>query len=144
MRPSVRFSLLFLVYILRSPLLLPMRKQPGDEAAARAAIAGGRPDMGDRGVVDAQHVSVFSIGSVTIDADTGKVVGGNNFASFNGKAKPSAAALAGNDDKFDIDDPRPNVSTIDQLDTIATFSGAFVAQAGPDTGRRFPVHHGWK
>jgi hypothetical protein len=112
-------------------------QQAGDEAIARAAIAGGRPDMGDRGVVDAQHVSIFSIGSVTIDADTGKVVGGNNFASFNGKAKPSAAALAGNDDKFDIDDPRPNVSTIDQLDTIATFSGAFVAQAGPDTDEDF-------
>jgi hypothetical protein len=110
---------------------------PADEAAARAAIAGGRADMGDRGVVDAQHVPVFSIGSVLLDADTGKVVGGSNFASFNGNAKPSAAALAGNDDKFDIDDPRPNVSTIDQLDTIATFSGAFVAQAGPDTDEDF-------
>ena len=93
--------------------------------------------MGDRGVVDAQHVAVASIGSIVLDADTGKVVGGNNFANFNGKAKPSAAALAGNDDKFDIDDPRPNVSTIDQIDSIATFSGAFVAQAGPDTDDDF-------
>jgi hypothetical protein len=136
MRPSVRFSLLFLV-ILTLGFTAAYAQQPGDEAAARAAIAGGRADMGDRGVVDAQRVPVFSIGSVTIDADTGKVVGGSNFASFNGKAKPSAAALAGNDDKFDIDDPRPNVSTIDQLDTIATFSGAFVAQAGPDTDEDF-------
>src|ERR1041385_53945 len=136
MRPSVRFSLLFLV-ILTLTFTAAYAQTPGDEVAARAAISGGRPDMGDRGVVDAQHVPVFSIGSVTLDADTGKVVGGNNFASFNGKAKPSAAALAGNDDKFDIDDPRPNVSTIDQLDTIATFSGAFVAQAGPDTDDDF-------
>ena len=136
MRPSVRFSLLFPV-ILTLAFTAAYAQTPGDEAAARAAIAGGRPDMGDRGVVDAQHVPVFSIGSVLLDADTGKVVGGNNFASFNGNAKASAAALAGNDDKFDIDDPRPNVSTIDQIDSIATFSGAFVAQAGPDTDDDF-------
>jgi hypothetical protein len=137
MRPSVRFSLLFLALIFTLAFTAAYAQQPGDEAAARAAIAGGRPDMGDRGVVDAQHVSIFSIGSVLIDADTGKVVGGSNFASFNGKAKASAAALAGNDDRFDIDDRRPNVSTIDQIDSIATFSGAFVAQAGPDTDDDF-------
>jgi hypothetical protein len=135
MRPSLRFPLVCVILVFAFTAALA--QQPGDEATARAAIAGGRPDMGDRGVVDAQHVSVFSIGSVVLDADTGKVVGGSNFASFNGKAKPSAAALAGNDDKFDIDDPRPNLSTIDQLDTIATFSGAFVAQAGPDTDDDF-------
>ncbi len=137
MRPSTRFSLLFLTLTFTLAFNAAYAQQPGDEAAARAAIAGGRPDMGDRSVVDAQHVAVFSIGSVVIDADSGKVVGGNNFASFNGNAKASAAALAGNDDRFDIDDPRPNVSTIDQLDTIATFSGAFVAQAGPDTDNDF-------
>lgn len=104
---------------------------PADAAAARAAIASGQPDMGDRGPVDAQHVAVFSIGSVTLDADTGKVVGGSSFASF----KP--AARSGDDDNLVEGDVRPNVSTIDQLDTIATFSGAFVAQAGPDTDRDF-------
>jgi len=93
--------------------------------------------MGSRGVVDAQHVTVFSIGSVLLDADTGKVVGGSNFAGFNSKVNASAAALPGSDDRFDIDDPRPNVSPIDQLDTIATFDGAFVAQAGPDTDNDF-------
>jgi len=135
MRPSLRFT--FLCVVLIFAFTAAFAQQAGDDAIARAAIAGGQPDMGERSVVDAQHVPVFSIGSVTIDADTGKVVGGNNFASFNGKAKPSAAALAGNDDKFDIDDPRPNVSTIDQIDSIATFSGAFVAQAGPDTDNDF-------
>jgi len=135
MRPSLRFT--FLCVVLIFAFTAAFAQQAGDDAIARAAIAGGQPDMGERSVVDAQHVPVFSIGSVTIDADTGKVVGGNNFASFNGQAKPSAAALAGNDDKFDIDDPRPNVSTIDQIDSIATFSGAFVAQAGPDTDNDF-------
>jgi hypothetical protein len=135
MKPSLRFTLLCVILVFAFTAALA--QQAGDDAIARAAIAGGRADMGDRGVVDAQHVSVFSIGSVLLDADTGKVVGGSNFASFNGKAQPSAAALAGNDDKFDIDDPRPNVSTIDQIDSIATFSGAFVAQAGPDTDDDF-------
>ena len=137
MRPSARFSLLFLALILTLAFTAAYAQQPGDDAVARAAIAGGRPDMGDRGAVDAQHVSVFSIGSVLIDADSGKVVGGNNFAGFNPNVNASAAALPGNDDRFDIDDPRPNVSTIDQIDSIATFSGAFVAQAGPDTDNDF-------
>jgi hypothetical protein len=135
MRPSLRFT--FACVVLIFAFTAAFAQQAGDDAIARAAIAGGRPDMGERGVVDAQHVSVFSIGSVLLDADTGKVVGGNNFASFNSNAKVSAAALAGDDDKFDIDDPRPNVSTIDQIDSIATFSGAFVAQAGPDTDDDF-------
>ena len=137
MRPSLRFTLLFVVFIFMLAFTAAGYAQAGDDAIARSAIANGRPDMGDRGVVDAQHVAVFSIGSVLLDADTGKVVGGSNFASFNSNVKASAAALPGNDDRFDIDDPMPNVSPIDQLDTIATFDGAFVAQAGPDTDNDF-------
>ncbi|HWS18239.1 MAG TPA: hypothetical protein VN223_09495 [Candidatus Elarobacter sp.] len=136
MKPSLRFTLLcvILVFAFTAGALA---QQAGDDAIARAAIAAGRADMGDRGVVDAQHVAVFSIGSVLLDADTGKVVGGSNFASFNPNVKASAAALPGNDDRFDIDDRQPNVSPIDQLDTIATFDGAFVAQAGPDVDNDF-------
>jgi len=138
MRPS-RFTLLcFLVFAVVCGLTASgFGQQTGDDAIARAAIASGRADLGDRGPVDAQHVAVFSIGSVLLDADTGKVVGGSNFASFNRNANASAAALAGNDDDFDIEDRRPNKPTIDQLDTIATFDGAFVAQAGPDTDDDF-------
>jgi hypothetical protein len=137
MRPSLRFTLLFVVFIFMLAFTAAGYAQAGDDAIARSAIANGSPDMGSRGVVDAQHVTVFSIGSVLLDADTGKVVGGSNFAGFNPNVKASAAALPGNDDRFDIDDPRPNVSPIDQLDTIATFDGAFVAQAGPDTDNDF-------
>src|SRR5215469_2082756 len=136
MRPS-RFTLLFLSLLFLFAAC-SFAQTAGDDAVAHDAIASGRPDMGDRGVVDVQHVPVFSIGSVVIDADTGKVVGGSNFASFNANAKASAAVLAaGSDDRFDIDDARPNVSPIDQLDTIATFDGAFVAQAGPDVDGDF-------
>jgi hypothetical protein len=137
MRPSLRFTFLSVVVISMLAFTAAGYAQAGDEAIARSAIANGIPDMGSRGVVDAQHVAVFSIGSVLLDADTGKVVGGSNFAGFNPNVKASAAALPGNDDRFDIDDPLPNVSPIDQLDTIATFDGAFVAQAGPDTDNDF-------
>jgi hypothetical protein len=137
MRPSLRFTLLFVVFIFMLAFTAAGYAQAGDDAIARSAIANGSPDMGSRGVVDAQHVAVFSIGSVLLDADSGKVVGGSNFAGFNPNVNASAAALPGNDDRFDIDDPRPNVSPIDQLDTIATFDGAFVAQAGPDTDDDF-------
>jgi hypothetical protein len=130
MRPS-RFTVLSLS-LLFVFVACGFAQQAGDEAIARAAIASGRPDMGDRGVVDAQHVAVFSIGSVVLDADTGKVVGGSNFASFN------PASRSGSDDELNINgDLRPNVSPIDQLDTIATFDGAFVAQAGPDADDDF-------
>jgi hypothetical protein len=138
MKPSLRIILPLLAFIFVLAFTAgAYAQQPGDEATARAAIAGGRPDMGDRAPVDAQHVAVFSIGSVLIDGDTGQVVGGNNFANFNANVNASAASLAGNDDRFDIDCRRPNVSPIDQLDTIATFDGAFVAQAGPDTDDDF-------
>jgi hypothetical protein len=89
--------------------------------------------MGDHAPVDAQHVPVFSIGSVVLDADTGKVVGGSNFAGFT----PSKGSQWSNDDNSNDGDRRRNVSTIDQLDTIASFSGAFVAQAGPDVDDDF-------
>lgn len=137
MRPSLRFTLLAILLVFMLAFTAAGFGQSGDDAIARAAIASGQPDAGARAAVDAQHVAVFSIGSVLIDADTGQVVGGNNFANFNANVNASAALQAGNDDRFDIDCRRPNVSPIDQLDTIATFDGAFVAQAGPDTDADF-------
>ena len=64
MRPSLRFT--FLCVVLIFAFTAAFAQQAGDDAIARAAIAAGRPDMGDRGVVDAQHVAVFSIGTVTL------------------------------------------------------------------------------
>jgi hypothetical protein len=123
----------FLVVVVCGLTLTGFSQQPGDQAIARAAIANGQRDMGDRGPVDATHVPVFSIGSVVLDADSGKVVGGGNFASLNSNRGSQSA----NDDDSNDGDRRRNVSTIDQLDTIASFSGAFVAQAGPDVDDDF-------
>jgi hypothetical protein len=135
MRITPRFAIL-LMFALCTTLGLTVfafGQQPGDDATARAAIASGQRDMGDRRPVDATHVPVFSIGSVVLDADSGKVVsGGSGFAGLNSnKGSQSANSDDGDGDR------RPNVSPIDQLDTIATFDGAFVAQAGPDVDDDF-------
>ena len=135
MRITPRFTILlmFALCITLGLTVLAFGQQPGDQAVARAAIANGHPDMGDRGPVDATHVPVFSIGSVVLDADSGKVVGGSSFAGLN----PSKGSQSAEDDGSGDGDRRRNVATIDQLDTIATFDGAFVAQAGPDVDDDF-------
>lgn len=57
--------------------------------------------------------------------------------SPNADAKTSAAAFSrGRQD--DDEGSRPNRSTIDGVDTLATFSGVFLTQAGPSLGRAFP------
>ena len=138
MRPSSRFTLLFLVLVFAIAFTAASNAQtPADAAAAMAAIQNGSADAGARAPVDATHVATFSIGSVVLDADTGAVVGGTNFANFNANANASATSQSGNDDRFVITHRMPNTSTVDQIDSIATFSGAFVAQAGPDTDNDF-------
>ena len=78
----------------------------------------------------------YSVSSLTLDAVTGAAISGAS-----GKASilsnRSAAFRPANDHGFDIDDTRPNLPTIDGLDTLATFDGAFVAQAGPSADREF-------
>jgi hypothetical protein len=53
-------------------------------------------------------------------------------ASGNGRgAAPKSSSQSG------AEGQRPDVSTIDGLDSVATFSGAFINQAGPSTGSLF-------
>ena len=70
-----------------------------------------------------------------LDADTGAVVSG--LSGNAGLSSKSVRIGGGNDDNFAAPDRRPNLPTIDGLNTIATFDGAFVAQAGPSAGRDF-------
>jgi hypothetical protein len=70
---------------------------------------------------------------LTIDAVTGKVVdGAYGHASLSPRAH--GAAVRAEDHDFESEDSRPNGSTIDGLITLATFDGAFAAQAGPTSG----------
>jgi len=102
---------------------------------AATTVAGATPDMGQRAPINAQSVTPGSLDSIVLDADTGAVIGGLGNAGVSAAA--SSTSQNGNDDHFDIDHRQPNKSTIDGLNTIATFDGAFVAQAGPSAGRDF-------
>src|SRR5580692_10490229 len=75
----------------------------------------------------------YSLSGLTFDAVTGAVIGGAA-GKATITANTNAVGQAGNDDNFAIGNARPNVSSIDGLSSIATFDGAFVAQAGPSAG----------
>ncbi|HWG88411.1 MAG TPA: hypothetical protein VN679_11575 [Candidatus Acidoferrales bacterium] len=137
MRPS-RFTMLFLS-LLFVFAVSGFAQTPADSAIARATVANAQAGLGsDIGPVNVNsgHPGMLTIGSnVVLDADTGAVVSG---ASGNaGLSSKSVPIGAGNDDHFAAPDRRPNLPTIDGLNTIATFDGAFVAQAGPSARRDF-------
>jgi hypothetical protein len=102
---------------------------------AATTVAGATPDMAQRAPISVQSVTPGSLDSIVLDADTGAVIGGLGNAGVNASAL--SASQSGNDDHFNIDHLQPNKSTIDGLNTIATFDGAFVAQAGPSAGQDF-------
>src|SRR5579863_787124 len=81
----------------------------------------------------------FSLSGLTFDATTGAVVGGaGGKASIT--ANVNAASQPGNDDAFEIDAASPNLPTIDGLNTLATFDGAFIDQAvGSSHAYRFTM-----
>jgi len=111
--------------------------QTPDEAIARAAVASGAADLGStRKPINATSVQNGSLSQVVLDAQTGAVVSGGFNVSMNAAAA-SSTSQSGNDDHFDVDCRRPNHSNIDGLNTLATFDGAFVAQAGPEAGNDF-------
>jgi hypothetical protein len=108
-----------------------------DDAVARGAIASGTADLGStRSPVSAPDVLNGAPSSLLLDADSGAVVSGGFNVTLNAAAA-SSTSQTGNDDSFDIDCRRPNHSNIDGLNTLATFDGAFAAQAGPSQGRVF-------
>jgi hypothetical protein len=139
MRPSRRFSLLFVVLAFMIAFTAAGYAQSGDDAIAHSAIANGQAGLSsDIGPVNVNqgYPGMFAIGSnVVLDANTGAVV--NGLSGNAGLSKSSVPIGGGNDDNFPAPDKRPNVSTIDGLTTIATFSGAFVAESGASAGRDF-------
>jgi hypothetical protein len=106
-----------------------------DDAVAKTAVANGSNDFGRRTPVAVTSVPSGSLSNIVFDADTGAAIGASGSASINANA--NSTSQNGNDDNFDIDHRRRNRSNIDGLITLATFDGAFVAQAGPDAGADF-------
>src|SRR5207248_7405949 len=98
--------------------------QTNDPVAA-AALASGTAGYGDVGPIDINQVSQVTITSdVVFDATTGLVE--NNAAGGQGPGPGSSARAV-----------RSNTSTIDGMDGLVTFDGAFITQAGPSLGRLF-------
>lgn len=137
MRPS-RVTLPFL-FLLLLFAVSGFAQTAADNAIAHAAVANGQAGLGsDIGPVNVNsgYPGMLSIGSnVVLDADTGAVVSG---ASGNAGLSNTLVPIGGgNDDHLSSPDVRPNLPTIDGLNTIATFDSAFVAQAGPSARRDF-------
>lgn len=140
MRPSPRFSVLFVALVFTVAMTaVGYAQTAADNALAHAAVANGQAGLSsDIGPVNVSsgYPGMLTIGSnVVLNADTGAVVSGLSGSA--GLSNSSVPIGAGNDDNFSEPDRRPNVSTIDSLTTIATFSGAFIAQAGPSASRDF-------
>jgi hypothetical protein len=79
----------------------------------------------------------YSINSLTIDAVTGAAIGGaagnaSITADTNEMTQPESSCSSD-----ESEDSRPNLPTVDGLNTLATFDRAFVAQAGPSVNRDF-------
>lgn len=140
MRPSPRFPFLFLAVLVVFGVTINGFGQTNDPEAA-AAVANGQAGL----TMPVTPVDVhqtqpgqLTVGSNTVfDAVTGAVVGGGG-----GSASVNTAAgrsQTGNDDHLVNGEIQhtPAGGTIDGLDTVATFDGAFAAQAGPSQGRVF-------
>jgi hypothetical protein len=142
MRPSPRFTFLALsLALVLSFATYSFGQQPKPDPEAAAAVARGQAgyNFSVKPVNVNQMQSIqLTVGSGTVfDAVTGAVVGaaaGQSNASTN-----SRRSNDGNDDDLVNGDVRhtPKGGTIDGLDTLATFDGAFAGQAGPDQGNVF-------
>jgi len=99
---------------------------PLANAGVRVANAG----YADRSPVKVSTVPAgYSVNAITIDAVTGKVISGAS-GTAHITANRNAATEAVTNSNFDLGETRANVPTIDGLNTLATFDGAFVAEAG--------------
>jgi hypothetical protein len=107
-----------------------------NDPAVTAALANAVPDATVRTPVAVEGVQQGSLSNIIFDARTGAVTGGSP-VGLSANTQSSSTPQSENDDHFNIDHRRANNSTIDEVDTMATFSGAFVAQAGPSSGLLF-------
>jgi len=131
MRHAGRFVMLCLLPALSGSIALG---QASDLVSLGASSA--KPDYGKVPPVRIGSLpAAYSPGSLVFDGKTGALIsGGAGNARLSSYARKNST---GNDDNFNTEDKRPNKPTIDGLDTLATFDGAFTAQAGPYAGYDF-------
>src|SRR5579871_2185677 len=145
MKPSVRFtSVFFLALMFAAPAFAQ------SDAGVATALASAQPGYADKAPVSlnpAQPTQLQAVTSATIlnfpaNADSSRAIfAAGNGASSNGPstsgASNSAAPKHASQDNRGDGNRRPDIPTIDGLDTLATFSGAFMTQAGPSLGKVF-------
>src|SRR5215467_6580726 len=135
MRSSPRFIPVFLGLLVVAFAIAGYGQQSGDPEAY-TAVANGQAGLSSlKPAVDVTSTQggVITIGSnFVFDADTGALVsGGVGQASVN----TAAGIGGGNDDQLVMGfvRPTPKGGNLPGLDTLATFDGAFFAQAGPSS-----------
>ncbi|MGA8089663.1 MAG: hypothetical protein WCA10_20495 [Terracidiphilus sp.] len=107
------------------------------QAVSISVAPAAHPGYAERQPVKVSSVSAgYAVNDITINAATGKVIGGAS-GTAHITANRNAATEAGSNNNFDLGDTRNNQTTIDGLNTIATFDGAFVAEAGGSQNGNF-------
>jgi hypothetical protein len=104
---------------------------------AKAGVPVAKPGYAERSPVKVSTVPAgYSVNAITIDAATGKVISGaSGTAHITANRNASTEAVTNGD--FDLGETRANAPTIDGLNTLATFDGAFIGEAGPSTDGDF-------
>ena len=111
-------------------------------AAALAASSPGYVRVTPRNIDLAAPASVVVNPSMILQFPAGAATSREIFTADNNSAATAAGSGSGlapqSRSRSGEEGHRPNVSTIDGMDTVATFSGAFINQAGPSLGTLFP------
>ncbi|HYL10459.1 MAG TPA: hypothetical protein VEU31_06955 [Candidatus Acidoferrales bacterium] len=138
MKISQRFSV-FVVAMLFVACFAASSFAQQSDPEARAAIAAGGPGYtrgAPRTIDRSQPIQLAVTSDMVFDAVTGGLLGSTGVGGA-GASGSAGTAREGNEGDEDFDHIIPNKPTIPGLDTVATFDGAFFAQAGPNsTGLR--------
>ena len=132
-----RFTVLTVCSLLLTLYAPAFGQTRSGDAEAAAAVRKAVANMGRRAPVPVNQVVVGTPTNLVFNAATGAVIGGSGRASINKTLDFASSGDTDTDNDFNITHRRPNVSNIDGLNTVATFDGAFVAQAGPSAGNDF-------
>lgn len=126
MRIATRFTILCV--LLLALCALGFAQDP----SAASIINGATPDYGAKTPVNVTTPGGFPVASSSLVIDeNGAVVSGA--PQGNAGVNNQAGVQTGNDDNLVNGPKRPNNPTIAGLNTVATFDGAFSAQAGPSS-----------
>src|SRR5258708_15393823 len=148
MRPFLRFTSLAL-FVFSFAAFSFGQVQATDADGAAATVKGSAAGYVRALPVPMNHDQATQTAIPTLDfpnvpnADSSRVIfsagsGAASDTSNNAGTGADASPSGRSDSEWDRDDRRPNRPSIDGLDSVATFSGAFINQAGPSLGRLLP------